>query len=382
MLITSYGHRGDYFFQNYLKMRVLFTIVLFFFLSASFSQEYNPEKCDSIEPIALERIPEYYAEEKPEQVWKTIVKWQESCGMNELICATHAFFDLISGAFESEKPPEDMLTCLAAYSELDTSVVKPEYQEVMQKYMDFLTQGALNLDTLGMNADEKFIRSFFAEETDFEPLSLLYPKAELSKDYTELMESFANQPEVHIGGYLGWFVPLGNNKLFGQHLVLGANVNVKYRKHLFGLEADLKAGESKEEYMVDEHGFEIPSKGFNQALVNVFYGQRIFHEKRHSLWIRGGVGGDFITVFPPEDQDGDGEVDLDGRYLNSINMNLGLQYQIRFSNGVSLSPGMFYNITNFHNDGGTNVKGNYMTFRLLLGYSTDSRRNHILSKYR
>ena len=364
----------------------LFVLLLFLYSNAQYiSYETwlaQQARCDSMGQVAMERIPEYFEAEKPTEVWATIEKWQKLCGMNETLCATLAFFDLISGGFEEQSPPTDLLYCFHDYAEMNTTGMESEQIIQLALYRSFLKNNVEAIDTLGLNQDEKFIRSFFVDEKNFSSLSSSYPEAMLSKDYIRITDSLSNKPEVNAGIYAGYFVPLGNNKIFGNHFLIGGNVKLRSKKHTFGFEADLKLGNSEEAYETVNRGQLEETNGFNAASINLFYGQRFFENKSHSFGVRGGFGWDFITAFPAQDLNGDGQPDIEATYLRSFNINLGLLYSLRTDQGTLIEPGVFYNITNFHNEGGTNIKGNYITFRVLVSFSLDAERYETLSRLR
>lgn len=338
-------------------------------------------KCDSIYKVALDKIPSYYKANKPDSVLILLSEWRKYCGMTELLCATYSFLDLISGTYENEKPPNDLLYCLADYSKLDDTEIMLSELVPLEMYRMFLKNTAQEMDTAGLNQDEKFVRTFFCEELPFKALSALYPESALSKDYKKVIDQIENQTDVNIGGYAGMYVPLDQNKLFGNHFIIGGNFNVSHGKHLFGLEADIKVGKSKTKYDYDDGKGLLESEGFNALHFNFFYGQKFWAHKRNSFWIRGGVGGDFITAFPAEDTDGDGEIDLEALYLNSFNINFGVKYKYTAPNGTSVQPGIYYNVTNFNNKNGTNVKGNYLAFRLFISWSLTPEQHNLFRSF-
>lgn len=369
-------------------MRFIVLVVLLFssiniLAQSSYEEEWIAReiKCDSIHKIALDKIPNYYQANKPDSVLALLSEWRKYCGMNELLCATYSFFDLISGRYENENPPSDLLYCLADYSKLEDTEIKLSEVVRLEMYRMFLKNTAQAMDTAGLNQDENFIRTFFSEELPLKALSALYPEATLSKDYKKIIDQIENQSDVNIGGYIGMYVPLDHNKLFGNHFIIGGNFNVTHGKHMFGLEADIKVGKSKKKYDYDDgHGVR-ESKGFSALYFNVFYGQKFWTYKRNSLWVRGGVGGDFITAISAKDTDNDGEIDSEALYLNSFNINFGLNYKYTSLGGTSIQPGIYYNVTNFNNKNGTNIKGNYLAFRLFISMSLTPEQHNINSGF-
>ncbi len=346
------------------SVRILIIISLLFTFFSVSAQEYGGTRCDSIKLLALNLIPQYYEDEKTEELWDLVTEWEAICGSGEYLDFTYTLLELASGVLKTEKPPQNILHDLARYREIYKSDYRYESQRVYQRYMSFLERSAQVMDTLGMSADEKYIRSFLANRTNFKSLARLYLDAQISKDYEKWVDSYEPEFGINLGVYQGWFVPLGNNRLFGQHYVFGGGLYVVHKWNQFGFEVDTKIGKSKEKYMVFHYEQEMETKNFGMTSFCFFYGKRVFRKKWQDVWLRVGFGGDHFVPISNSDTDGDGEIDYWGLNLGGASMNFGLKYRWHFCVGGALEAGVFYHVSTLYNSGGTNIKGNYLTFRL------------------
>lgn len=329
---------------------------------------YIRSSCDSAEFRAMVSIPRYYANNNPGEVWASIDHWKATCGTNELVCATEAFFDFISGGFQHELPPRDLLLCLEDFSKTKYASDDTLRNGVLERYKGFMSDAAQQMDTAGLNADERFLRDYFAEELRPQSLALLHPEAQLSRDLRHLRDSLDAAGQLQVGLFVGGYVPQGFNKVFGNHALFGVGAYYKKTKHLVGLEADLKLGTSESSYQVNYQDSLQWTKSFNATSLELVYGQRITPSIRHSFWWVAGLGGDFITAIEGEDYDGDGEDDKAALYLRSLKLSIGLNYQAQIFQNKTLTVGAHYHVTRHNNVGGTNISGNYLVFRIGLNF--------------
>ncbi len=186
--------------------------------------------------------------------------------------------------------------------------------------------------------------------------------------------------QAHYAIGIGMWMPNQHLDTLGMHPYLGGQLGLRHDHLLADLALDLRVGASPNKYQVMIDGNLTDTKEFFGVSLRLDFGYEVMHLWGSDLFFTGGIGYDGITAYY-EANNPDDDTDDVSKHLNSFNLNLGGSYRIYLKNDHYLALTGRYHRLNFRNKGGTDLKGNAVSFGLEYGLGTNhwvNSRNTIL----
>ncbi len=336
--------------------------------------------CSDVTLNCFELIPKYFHQNKIDSFLIFLDYWENHCQSFEEIIRIKILFSIYEGSFTETMYGEDIILYILEYK--DKSRWDWRYsnfeREFVDQYDNFTKELADEiLQTESLTEIEKLLAwlysshdlSFFKEIKEDK-----YNNTDLKRYYNEFIADILNTSEMYYSFSTGYWAPLGNNKLIGNHPSIGIGMGFYWNSYLFDLTVMYKMGDSKEQYIVNYKDSLIETNDFHGLYYGAEFGKRFFRNMHHEFDLLAGIGGEGFTV-----TNDDGE---EGETYNCLNINFGIgyKYYLRDYSNTNLNFQIRYNIVDYNTDGGTDLSGNTISLRVVFGFSKDNRKNEMLRK--
>ena len=162
--------------------------------------------------------------------------------------------------------------------------------------------------------------------------------------------------------YTGMWIPYGNDRLLGNHPVIGFGSGGG-NKFVFSFTLEFRFADAANSYIVQNKGQNVSTNHFFGGYVGLDLGYNFVSTQRTKFFIVGGTGLDGFDAV-----DNTSSKSHDGKSINAFNMNAGLGWRVftPFGNYIGLEARN--NFVNYRNPGGTPLDGNTVTIRLMYGF--------------
>jgi len=348
-----------------------------------------------------ELIPKYYHEAKYDSLNNILIYWEEKCGITEPLIRFKILYAIKNGTFSENLYDENIFKYLSLYEELINEKNYLEFTHFelgmywnpfspLHRYNTYVSESFDDFTRLlahenTINEQRGTLEYLFSKyyNNDFEYLidelkrEDQFNESDLKQYYLQNVEETLEMAEGHIAFLSGLWVPLGENKLLGNHPELGFMVGTKVNKYLVDLTLLFRFLQSSAKYKTRYKGDLINSDHFLGAYIGLDLGYEIYRNTKYEFDLIGGFGYDGIDVVKSSSKNSD-----DGKTLHSFNMNAGLGYRYYFSEYSSEHLGLEARINrvDYDNKGGTNLSGNTVSIRILYGLAGNEYKNNKLKK--
>lgn len=386
-----------------IKKQICIALLLIFFSLPGISQHTIAYKifpdsltdCRELQYQSMQLIPLYYTNRDFDTANAILNYWSANCQLDETIFRTSILFAIDAGTFsDSLFKNTDFTYYLDIYKELseDTAGISlqkyPYYYveefQLLKWYKSFTDTIALRCSQYpDLSPEELFFVNYYLHPSD-SGYMMLHEKAfdntalKTSVTAPRYGELAAIQGHYSLGA--GIWIPNQNLDTLGAHPYLGGQIGLRRNRYLADVALDLRVGASPHQYQVMIDGNAINTEQFFGISVRLDFGYEVFQIRRTDLIFGGGIGYENITAYY-EANDPDDDTDDVSKNLHSFNINLGGSYRFYLKNDHYLALNGKYHRLNFRNKGGTDLKGNAVTFGLEYGLGTNrwlNNRNTIL----
>ncbi|MCI0698050.1 hypothetical protein L0337_39360 [candidate division KSB1 bacterium] len=200
-----------------------------------------------------------------------------------------------------------------------------------------------------------------------------YEHTAIKSYYDEYVTSTLAMPDGNLGLIAGYWMPQGKNKLLGNHPSFGFFLGGKKKKFMADVVILFRFLSAKETYVVKrEGGFESTKKFFG-GYIGVEGGRELLRTRHHGFDLSAGMGFDGFDALDKNQQH-------DAVTISSFNFNLGLGYRYFSHEFQTKYIGMQvrYNFVRYATHGGSDLSGNTISLRLLLGLGGNQKKNQRL----
>ena len=301
--------------------------------------------------------------------------WEKKCGAGEPIHRFRTLLSIREGSFEKADINDGIIDRLVTYKHhLQRNGYPDSYYYYFQPIDPSILEAQRNLITVSksianqiedaMTIEELQLMDFYrADSPTFELIRRTQEdQSKLSFYYQLEMEEIRKMPSLKFAIYSGVAVNQGALSIFGNRPQFGVKYGGKSQRHNYDLVADIKAGPSPTPYTIRYMDSTLNITTFTGFYAGLEYGYSIVNRPKWDVSIYSGLGYEGITAMKY-----DNEIGEESYGLPSLNLNLGMMYRQYFKDGMYLGLDTRINWVNFQNEGGTPLKGKYISLRLVAG---------------
>ncbi len=326
--------------------------------------------CSEIQYASMQLIPLYYQDENIDTANYLLDYWAKKCGTDETIFRTRILWAIDSGTFSDTLFGDEVIQYLDVYQWLynDTTgnalqsyyYYTPEYELLKwyQSFTDSITSRALNYSDL--SAEEAFFVRYYHHPVDSMFLLLTtreYSGTKLKKIFdTPILGELPVWIE-HQAGIVGIWIPGDKLSIVGIHPCFGYELGFQKNKMIFNLGAELSIGKSKNKYQVAFNDQIHNSDNFMELSIHADLGRQIIQYRRFEFDVFGSASYEALEVLNLNDGTISNE-NAQSKFIHSPGLGFGAAYIYYLNKGRYIGIKGRYNLLNFNNSGGTNLRGN------------------------
>jgi len=336
--------------------------------------------CDSISENLFFIIEKEYNSGNIDSVDSLLKIWEKNCGIIEPIERIKLLLSLEDNSFNENMFSDNIIQNLLIYRALKNNYVTndtvhylpfeyyPDYPKLKKEFDIFSTKISKKLIcTFDTNTIESLLYEFYASTPDSLFLRLqkpVYKETKLKKCYENYVYNTTRDSMLlHFGLITGVWVPIGNNKVLGWHPIAGFQFGFKnYDGWRLDLSMIIRFKDTKEPITL----YFIDSLRTTSKYLGGYFGlnieKEIYADINNELSLNGGFALDgFKSNFIENNI-------IYEENLSSANLNFGFSYRriLKQKRYIEFQP--FYNIISYKTDGGTNLEGHAISFRLIFGF--------------
>lgn len=210
-----------------------------------------------------------------------------------------------------------------------------------------------------------------------------YP--DLRIQYNQLVGQSINQSSMVWSVRAGQWIPQGDAAKIGPLFNIGGTVGGMTNKgDIISIAIEGRTGSGVRDSIQIRYEDSLQYTDFASGFyVGLEFDKKLWQSPNHRHRIGGviGLGYDYLNIIPEkyrEVEDGDTEDDIrinPRKYISTINVNVGANYQYRMTNHVAVGAYGRYNYTNYLNRGGDPINGDNYTVQLFVSVYLNSENN-------
>jgi hypothetical protein len=332
-------------------------------------------------------LPRYVHQDNTDSLWLVLQYWVDKCGESERTLRMEILLNLKDKTFYEEHYKNDLLDLLMTYrSTMDNKVSVPNdgtteasFLKNTNDYDAFTADYARTLaKENGPRTLEYLICEFYGN--NFDPLLKALrdnkiPGTAIQAKYNETIDKAKNTAEANVALIGEWWIPTQGARILGQHPGLGFQLGMKRKKFLLDLTCIFRFLNAPNTYKVYSQNTVMSTHHFFGGYIGIDVGREMWRKGKSELDLVGGIGYDGFAAIQQDVDNG-----IDGKSINSLNINLGVGYRYYYkkSSYISLQPRI--NSVNYANKAGSDLSGNTISIRFIWGVSSSNFRDHQLTQ--
>lgn len=378
-------------------MRIHF--VTFFLLAATVTLAQLRPSCNQLSIQFLKEAPVHYQQGQRKALDSLLTRMEQQCGPNELSLRMKTLLAIEDDSFHEYNL--DYYNYLGLVDYLDDqrfrmlmdSVYENPYEmynyyfiepELVFAYNTFTRELAnqiakeRGIDLEGpLCSSTAMILQLYGGHSDRFTATLKDPScnALLSYFYRAQRRSIERKLIADAAFSVGIWTPFGKASLLGNHTFLGMHIGWGRKKMFYDVAIDLRLGNSPNPYEVIYQDALTSTNHYLGGFVGLNLGYELKKLGHSKLYALGGAGWDWFDCII-----GDPKQDLPYKSIGSLNLNTGIGYRIFSRDNAYVGLECRYNFINYKNTGGTDLSGNTMTTRLLIGIFKNDKRTRELAQ--
>ncbi|MFN7328073.1 MAG: hypothetical protein ACK5UP_01055, partial [Bacteroidota bacterium] len=184
-------------------------------------------------------------------------------------------------------------------------------------------------------------------------------------------KSVERKAMVDVALIFGYWTPYGNNEILGSKPSFGVLFGWGKKKMLYDIVMEFRFGSPKQEYTIQYNGSPTKTSHYFGGYIGFDFAYEIKKYERSTLYLLGGIALDGFDAVK-------GSKTQKGQSFFSLNLNGGLGWRVFSRDGAYAGVELRHNFNNYSNPGGTDLSGNSVTARLLVGLlKNDSRKRQL-----
>ncbi len=340
--------------------------------------------CQDVTYNAADMIHKLYTHNQLDSLYSFLDYWESKCSETEHIYRLRLLLDIKTANFDPESVSNQTLNYMLAYK--PRAYYNDYYihrDNSRSDYIQALKQVNTEIAAIGnsieqtYSVDETLLKDFYTSDSaSFTQLkNTPASESKLRKIYDQRLKETLEMPEFHWAAFLGYYQPFGKLDVFGPHATIGLMGGVRKFRHSFDLVMDVRMGRSQNEYEFIYKGDLMQDDKWTSFYFGLEYTFDFIQAKKFRAGISPGFGYNGITAVPAGNDD-----DEDSKILPSYDANAGLAFKYSFGNTGYIGLQTRYHWVDHRNTGGTELNGNYMSIRLIVGSIFNWDRSYRLSQ--
>jgi hypothetical protein len=336
--------------------------------------------CLDVSYNAPDMIHALYKNNQLDSLYSFLDYWQNKCGKVEYAQVIQVLLDIKTANFDSATVTPELFGSLMAYKESDRFSYhhrfgfNNEFIQIQENIRNQAKMIALAIQQT-YSVDESLLQDFYAADSvTFNTIKTASPEAStLKKLYDQKVTETLRLPEFHGAAFLGYYQPFGKLDVFGPHPSIGLLCGVRQLRHTLDLVLDIRFGRSENEYEFIYQGNLLKDDTWTSAYFGLEYTYDFIQSRKIRVGISPGLAYNGITaVTADEDHDDDAKI------LPGYDVNGGIAFKYAFGKKGYLGLQTRYHWVDHRNPGGTELNGNYLSVRLIVGSIFNYDRDHQL----
>jgi hypothetical protein len=185
-------------------------------------------------------------------------------------------------------------------------------------------------------------------------------ESRIAKMYQGQLSSVSKKALVDVALISGYWIPYGENKILGHHPSLGFLFGFGKKKMIYDLAMEFRFGRPKQPYITQYQGAPLQTRHYFGGYIGLDVGYELRSYATSKLYFLAGVAMDGFDAVK-------GSKTVKGKSLFSLNLNGGMGWRWFMQDGTYLGFELRHNFNHYTNPGGTDLSGNSLTGRLLIG---------------
>jgi hypothetical protein len=331
--------------------------------------------CRDIRLSAIAVIQPLYERNQIDSIYQFIEYWKGKCGPTEQQFRLSRILDIRTGKFNPDHINSESFDYLLQYKAMaqdlpdDWSTFDMNARDVYTAWMklDHYIKKIARETLLPLNTDARLLLEFYsADVPSFEQIkNTPQEQSRFSSFYHMEAEDTRKMDEGHSELYAGFVQPIGKMSVFGVRPAMGLVFGGKKLRHTYDLVGELRFGPSSNDYLIQYNDTLLRVHEYTGLYVAGEYGYDIFTRNKITISASAGVGYEQITALTTDNDYGE-----ESKIMRSWNLNTGFVLKYSLLNGSYVGVHTRYNFVNYSNRGGTDISGDYLSFRLVYGWAT------------
>lgn len=345
--------------------------------------------CQDVSYNAAGMIRKLYQQNQLDSIYSFLNYWQSKCGKIEQIYRLRLLLDIKTANFDRESVNNEMFSYMIRYKpETYQSYAAPifferfnldeyeiDYQQALKNVDAEIDIIAKSIDQT-YSTDEALLKEFYtASFATFDEVKKASPQESgLKRIYDRRLEDALKLPEFHWALFLGYYQPFNKLEVFGAHPTVGLMGGMRKARHNFDMVMDVRIGPSKNEYEFVYKGQLTKDDKWTGIYFGLEYTYDFLSRDKLKIGLSPGIAYNGITAVTADDDDDDAKI------LPSYDINGGLVAKFPFGRSAYAGLHLRYHWVDHRNTGGTELNGNYLSARLVIGSIFNYDRSYKLSQ--
>lgn len=377
-------------------------LLITFLISISVIAQTNIDKellaqtpnCENVAFNSSRLIDRYFERKNYDSINVVSNRWEEFCGTTEPLFRLKIIQQIENKVFSEEWVNKDyLMNFIFLYIDRLDYSKEPNAKLIYERYkisfgyisfnspFDDLTVIWANslLESHDLKPVERAFCLLFSNQTDAFWQMLKDKKlagTKLQDVYEEQVIKTKRMVEGNLGLLSGVILPFGNlSEYIGIKPAFGFQLGFKSNKIQYDLTFLIRAGKAVKDYQVIYLDEPTMTKQCVGGYMGLDFAYELSRNKRHEFDFLSGFGYDGFSAI-----EGDTKNGIEGKSINSFNLNLGLGYRFYTKKMNFYGIQTKYNFVNYNNKGGTDLGGNYISLILTANMFGNLQKNQMMER--
>ncbi|MCL3780612.1 hypothetical protein EMN47_09470 [Prolixibacteraceae bacterium JC049] len=328
--------------------------------------------CLDISSNAANEIMRLHQESKLDSIEIVLKYWYKDCGASDFWARTTVLLEIEKKQYQTINNNQEQISSLCRFwSANNPSGTCEGYEEnlsnfpVLRRYDQFLVGWAEELAKEQILGSEELLICLVYAKQYGDINTILCDEKYSSQPLHHKMIEKQNNWLIDLKGLFaitaGIWIPSSKLSVLGTHPTLGINMGVSNRKLQVYFTAELRTGDSKEDYRVVNEDLTVNTRDYLGGYVGFQGSYPLIENNQHKLRALLSLGWESIHTSSSET-----EMDAFAKSIKSFAPGIGLSYRFASFKQLQLASSIRYDFLNFKNSGGTALNGNALTISLQL----------------
>lgn len=331
--------------------------------------------CETVAFNSSRLVDRYFGQKNYDSISVVYNRWEEFCGTTEPLFRLKVLHQIQEGNLSQEwMLQEHLMDFIFLYLDRLEYSKEPNAKLIYERYKISFGYISLNsffddltviwanslLERNNLLPAERAFCLLYSNQTDAFWQMLndnQLPETKLQESYNVQVKKTKKMAEGNFGLMTGVMLPSGNlNEIVGVKPVFGFQLGMKQNKLQYDLTMLLRGGKTKQEYLIMFEG--------EPKMTDYYFGGYVGLDLAYELWKNKNREFDILTGIAFDGFDAvesDTEKDIEGKSINSLNVNFGLGYRFYGKKLNYWGIQTKYNIVNYNNKQGTDFSGDYIS---------------------